>query len=117
MRDARRRTANPASASAPAPAPHSCLRQGGESDELTLARTALVLHRLDLETGRCAACAGPSPCEPAQDAARQLAASGAWSAVGDTATTRTTSTVLRRPGRPQGWPVRLWRRLRGAPPC
>ena len=38
----------------------------------------LVLHRLDVETGRCAACAGPSPCEVSQEAARVLAESGGW---------------------------------------
>jgi hypothetical protein len=107
MRDARRRAAGPA------PAPHPCLRMGGESDELSLARMVLVLHRLDIETGRCATCAGPSPCEPAQDAARQLAASGAWHVLGNTATVRAASAV---PRRPQGWPVRLWQRLRGHGP-
>jgi hypothetical protein len=49
--------------------------------ELDDARTVLVVHRLDLQAGRCAACAADCPCPPALEAGRFLAEAGAWNTV------------------------------------
>lgn len=46
--------------------------------ELDDARTALLVHRWDPDTGRCAACHGCCPCREAHAAARVLAQAGAW---------------------------------------
>jgi hypothetical protein len=49
--------------------------------ELDEARTVLVVHRLDLQTGRCGACAADCPCPPALDAGRVIAEAGAWNTI------------------------------------
>jgi hypothetical protein len=107
----------------PVERPPSGPRHDDGPDPLTTARMLLVLHRLDVETSRCAACAGPSPCQPAQDAARMLVESGNWNAA---TTGRAFSGFTPPPDggtqslrgsqrRPAGWAVTaVWSRLRGA---
>lgn len=107
----------------PVERPPSRSRHDDGPDPLTTARMLLVLHRLDVETGHCAACASSSPCEPAQDAARTLVEFGDWNTDtvgrafgpmpgGDTPGRR------REPRRrPAGWAVAaVWSRLRRGRP-
>lgn len=49
--------------------------------DVDAARMVLVVHRLDLDTGRCAACAADCPCGPALQAGRVLVEAGAWNTV------------------------------------
>lgn len=50
-------------------------------EDLDGARMVLVVHRLDPDTGRCAACAADCPCGPALEAGRALVKAGAWNTV------------------------------------
>jgi hypothetical protein len=79
-------------------------------EELDDARTVLVVHRLDPQTGRCAACAADCPCPPALDAGRVLAEAGAWNTVPFTGTARWQTDQT--PAKAEdGWVARLVRRL------
>ena len=63
----------------PGAAPASSWRPRSTSpQELDDARAALLVHRWDPDTGRCAACHGCCPCREAHAAARVLARAGAW---------------------------------------
>jgi hypothetical protein len=53
------------------------IRSTGDRDARTVtARRILALHRMSAETGRCAACRRPCPCDDANAAANTLATGG-----------------------------------------
>lgn len=87
-----------------------CRPRAATPEELDDARAVLVVHRLDPQVGRCAACAADCPCSPALDAGRILAEAGAWNTVPfpDASGMRTGQEP---PLRGDGWVSRLARHL------
>jgi hypothetical protein len=80
-------------------------------EELDEARTALLVHRWDPDTGRCAGCSGACPCREAHAAARVLAQAGAWNTMPSPGLVSWQAD--REPTRAGGgWLARLVRRLR-----
>lgn len=83
-------------------------------EELDDARARLLVHRLDPDTGRCAACAGCCPCQQAQAAAHLLAQAGAWNTIPFTGPVGWQTD--REPSRAaDGWLARLVRLVRRRP--
>ena len=67
-------SAGPAHEPAPARTPQAAPSPG----QVEAARALLLTHRLDVESGGCAGCGAPCPCEIANGAAAVVVAAGAW---------------------------------------